>query len=165
MNGAMIHRPTFGQRLARRLGFRYVLAELPPEAEAMPGWMMTSVDVSLSLTDRLRLLVSGRLELDMRQATDALVDKCITATSFSIPAPWEGSRRAPPEPVKDRPREPLVEGQEEDALFPGEEFDVADKPPSFWLRLMTAVGVALSAGLVVSLVVLAFLSFAPDLWE
>ncbi len=161
-----MHRtPTFGQRTARALGFRYHMRELPPEAEGMPGWMMTRVDVSLNLGDRLRILVSGRVEFDLRQATDGPVDTCLTATSFRIPAPWEASRRAAPPPALDRPPEPLVEGQDEASLLPGEEHDVGRMERPIWMRLMMAVGVALSAGLVVTAIALAFMTIAPDLWE
>lgn len=87
---AVAARPTFSRRFWRALGWRYHLADLPAEADAMPGWAMTHVKLQFDLLDRLRLLTSGRLRLDIRQGLDAPVGQIISATSFEILPPGSG---------------------------------------------------------------------------
>ena len=78
--------PSFAERFWRRLGYRYHLQDVP-ETD-MPGWMMTKTVIHFDFADRLRLLFSGRLKLDTRQATNVVVDKCISTVSFSISPPF-----------------------------------------------------------------------------
>ncbi len=81
------HLPTKTERFWRWLGFRYQLLELP-ETE-LPGWMMTKTVIHFDLGDRVRLLLTGRLTIHTRHATDVQVDKCISAASFEIARPGE----------------------------------------------------------------------------
>lgn len=83
----MEYRPTFAERFWRKAGYRYHLQELPDEADGMPGWAMTHVNLTLSFTDRLRLLISGRMRLDVRQAMSESVTTVISATSVEIVRP------------------------------------------------------------------------------
>ena len=88
-DGAMYHRPTMLERFWRSIGFRYHLVDLPDDLEPSRGWMMTRVHLDFSLADRLRLLLTGRLRLDIRQAPNVAVDDCISAASWRIAAPYE----------------------------------------------------------------------------
>ena len=86
--GAMINRPTIRERFWRALGFRYHLVDLPHDIEQkLPGWMMTRSLIAFSLSDRVRLLLTGRLYLDLRQASDVSVSEVHSALSFRIGAP------------------------------------------------------------------------------
>lgn len=86
---AMASRPTFMQRAWRRLGWRYHLVDLPetPEVERMPGWAMTRVRLEFSFGDRIRLLLTGRVRLDIRQKLSADVADIVSAASIEILPP------------------------------------------------------------------------------
>lgn len=87
-NTAMEYRPNWRERLCRRLGYRYHLAELPDGIEdVMPGWMVTNSVIHFSMADRIRLLFSGELRMETRHALDAKVDDVISAMSFRIGDP------------------------------------------------------------------------------
>ena len=84
-----IYKPTLRQRFFRWLGFRYHRVDLPDNIEAtMPGWMMTTCRVHFDFADRLRLLLTGKLHIDIRQATSQQVDSAVNTTSFEIIPPW-----------------------------------------------------------------------------
>lgn len=85
-NFAKEYVPTRTERFWRWLGFRYHLYELP-ETD-MPGWMMTKTAIQFDWADRLRLLLTGRINIDIRQATDVKVSTCASAVSFEIVPPW-----------------------------------------------------------------------------
>lgn len=86
-NIAMEYRPTKAERFWKALGFRYHLSDLPDDAP-QEGWMMTKTVIKFSMADRLRLLLSGELRIDIRQATGTKVYRCVTAVSFEITHPW-----------------------------------------------------------------------------
>jgi hypothetical protein len=88
-NFAMEYRSTFMLRVWRRLGWRYQLVELPetPEVERMPGWAMTRVRLHFSLVDRVRLLLTGRVRVDIRQKMSADVADIVSAASIEILPP------------------------------------------------------------------------------
>ena len=88
-NFAMEHKPTRRERFWTRLGYRYFLVDLPDDAAQMPGWMMTTTRLEFSIADRLRLFLSGKIKIDIRQATDVPVEKCVSAASFSITPPFQ----------------------------------------------------------------------------
>ncbi len=86
----MAYKLTLRERFFRALGFRYHLVNLPDDIETtMPGWMMTSCRMHFDFRDRLRLLLTGKLNLEIRQATSQQVDEAISATSFRIVPPFE----------------------------------------------------------------------------
>lgn len=87
-NLAMYHRPTLRQRFWRSVGFRYHLHDLDDDP-ALPGWMMTETKIEFSVADRIRLLLTGRLHLTLRQATNVEVDHARSAMSFRIGHPGE----------------------------------------------------------------------------
>src|SRR5258707_7790648 len=62
--------PTFAQKFWRALGFRYHLGDEPPDSEQLRGWMKTDMHLHFGWTDRLRLLVSGRLFIASIVSTD-----------------------------------------------------------------------------------------------
>lgn len=86
---AVAYRPTFMQRAWRRLGWRYHMVDLPetPEVERMLGWAMTRVRLEFSFGDRIRLLLTGRVRLDIRQKMSADVADIVSATSIEILPP------------------------------------------------------------------------------
>jgi hypothetical protein len=86
---AMEHRPTIGERLARRLGFRFSLGEEPGYTEGFEGWARTTVRFQFTFLDRLRILASGRLNVDLTHYADKKFDQMRTRTDFRILAPWE----------------------------------------------------------------------------
>lgn len=55
--------PTRAQRFWRAVGFRYHFGDDPPDADLLPGWMRTDMGLCFSWSDRLRLLLTGRLRI------------------------------------------------------------------------------------------------------
>lgn len=88
-NFAMEYKPTRRERFWKWLGYRYFLVDLPDDTDQMPGWMMTTTRIEFSIADRLRFLLSGKIKIDIRQATDVRVERCVSAVSFSITPPFE----------------------------------------------------------------------------
>lgn len=89
-DGAIEYQPTRRERFWRALGFRYHLTDLPDGIDKeFPGWMMTKSFIQFSFRDRLRLLLTGRLFLDTRHATNVQVDSAKSALSFRIAAPGD----------------------------------------------------------------------------
>ena len=89
-NEASFHKPTRRERFWRAIGFRYHFTDLPEGIhEDLPGWMMTKSFIHFSVADRLRLLLTGRIYMDMRQATNVAVAKACSALSFRIAAPGD----------------------------------------------------------------------------
>lgn len=58
---AMCAKPTLRDRICRALGWRYHLGDEPPDVDGMPGWMRTDIRFRFNWSDRLRLLLTGRL--------------------------------------------------------------------------------------------------------
>ena len=85
----MEYRPTFAERFWRKAGYRYQLQELPEETSTMPGWAMTRIYLHFSFMDRVRLLISGNLHLDVRQAMSESVTTVVSSTSIDIMRPGE----------------------------------------------------------------------------
>lgn len=56
-----VHVPTLRERFWRWAGFRYYLGDDPPDIEALSGWMKTDIRLHFGFTDRLRLLLTGKL--------------------------------------------------------------------------------------------------------
>lgn len=83
------YRPTLTDRLARALGFRFHLGEEPHGVDNMPGWARTTVRLKFSVGDRLRILLGGRLHVDLTHYADQRFDEMKSRTDLRIPAPWE----------------------------------------------------------------------------
>ena len=93
------YKPTLGERLTRCLFPRRYLHPLSEDQEAKladggfaPGELMTTTVIALSWPDRLRVLASGKLRVDVRSATDVLVSKMQSRSETSVLAPWERLR-------------------------------------------------------------------------
>ena len=90
MNLCQMYKPSRVERFWRKAGFTTAHAELPEGIEAThPGWMMTNTRMHFSFGDRLRLLLTGRLHLTLRQATSQEVDEAVSAMSHRILYPGE----------------------------------------------------------------------------
>lgn len=88
-NSAMIHVPTLRERFWRALGFRYHLGDEPDGADKMAGWMRTSASIDFSFADRLRLLLTGRLRIELTQHTTVQVDQSMNRLDWQIKAPGD----------------------------------------------------------------------------
>lgn len=58
----MEYKPTLAERFWRKLGFHFHLGEHEPD-EPWQGWVKHRSGIHFDWRDRLRLLISGRLEL------------------------------------------------------------------------------------------------------
>lgn len=87
-NFAMYHRPTLLERIARRLGFTFRMGDEPEGVDDYPGWARTELRIGLSFLDRLRLLVSGRLDISMTHYADVRFNEMKNRTDLRLPAPW-----------------------------------------------------------------------------
>jgi hypothetical protein len=88
-DGACYFRPTLAQRVARLLGFKFHLGEEPSGIDALPGWAQTKINLHISFADRVRLLVSGRLDLTVTQYANQQIDLQKNRVDLRFPAPWE----------------------------------------------------------------------------
>lgn len=74
-----------------RLGFRHGHAprgeqdsELPGWA---PGWLVTDTRIHLGWSDRLRVLISGKLHVESFTKTDVVVSRALTTTGIGVLPP------------------------------------------------------------------------------
>lgn len=88
-NGAMYHVQTLGERAWRWLGFRYHLGDEPEGVEKMQGWLCTDSRIDFSLSDRLRLLLTGKLRMRLIQHTDVQIECSKNRFDWHILAPGE----------------------------------------------------------------------------
>jgi hypothetical protein len=85
---AMYHTPTRRERFWRWAGFVYIRTDLPDDIDLThPGWMITTALFKFTFWDRVRLLVSGDLHVEIRQATTQHVDESVNAISHHIRPP------------------------------------------------------------------------------
>lgn len=85
---ALEHRPTWRERLAKRLGFRFMLGDEPVGTDGWEGWARTNLRMHFSIADRVRILISGRLNANLTHYTDKRFDEMRTRTDLHIPPPW-----------------------------------------------------------------------------
>ena len=88
-NGAIHHVPTLREKAWRWLGFRYHLGAEPAGIEQMQGWMCTKSRIHFGWADRIRLLVSGRLSMQLVQHTTVQVEGTKNRFDWHILAPGE----------------------------------------------------------------------------
>ena len=69
-NGCFYNEPTLMERFWRKVGFHYHLGDEPQGAESLPGWSQTNQYFHFGWSDRLRLLISGRLLVKLTMSTD-----------------------------------------------------------------------------------------------
>lgn len=67
---AMAYVPTRRVRFWRKLGFRFHLGEDPENCDAFQGWMQTCTTFRFCWSDRLRLLLTGRLQVTISNHLD-----------------------------------------------------------------------------------------------
>lgn len=85
--GYSTYMPTLAERFWRFAGWHSHYPELPEEVRDWPGWAATDVNIYLGFTDRLRLLLNGRLLLKLRHAADKPFDEMVTASSVELVRP------------------------------------------------------------------------------
>lgn len=83
-NGFQEFRPSLGYRVLRALGFKLPYVPRPPETEEFPSFICTTTHVNLSFLDRLRLLVSGRLEVESVVRTSVEVPHAVTKSEVGV---------------------------------------------------------------------------------
>ena len=90
-NRAMVYTPTLGDKVRRVLGYRFHHGDEPPQLDPAKhiGWMKSNANFKFSFGDRVRLLFSGRLNVELTQYPDAQVDECVNSVSYQIFAPFE----------------------------------------------------------------------------
>lgn len=62
-NHAFYSVPTIRQKFWWALGFRFHFGAEPPDADLLPGWMRTDMGLRFRWSDRMRLLLTGRLRI------------------------------------------------------------------------------------------------------
>lgn len=77
--------PTWGERVSRGLGFRGAYQQRPDETEEFPSYMVTSVRIGLSLLDRLRILLTGKIDVETVSQTDVEVRRVKSQSSVGVP--------------------------------------------------------------------------------
>lgn len=83
-----VYKPTLRERFWRAAGFHYHHGDDPPDIEALTGWMKTDIHLHFSFTDRVRLLLTGKLfvasvvHMDTPSPT-----RCKSRVDFMIHAP------------------------------------------------------------------------------
>lgn len=89
-NEAMVHIPTWRDKMWRWLGFNYHLGEEPQGSETMPGWAMTDVKFQFNKRDRIRLLFSGKLSIKVvMYAKTELPERMRNRVDWRIKRPGE----------------------------------------------------------------------------
>ena len=86
-NGIQVYTPSLTERLWRALGYRSHRPEMSEDGEKLPFWIMTNTHVNMSILDRIRLLVSGKMIVRTETRTDVPVAITITASSVEIERP------------------------------------------------------------------------------
>jgi hypothetical protein len=84
---AMERRPTLRERLGRRLGYTFRLGDEPAGGDDLPGWARTIVRTRFSWGDRLRLLITGRFDVELTHYLSAPVDYLVNRTDVRFPPP------------------------------------------------------------------------------
>lgn len=82
-------RPTAAQRIARALGFRFLLGEDPAGVEQLPGWAKSEVRLRLTFLDRVRVLLSGKIDISLTHYADQQITTQKNRVDLRFPAPWE----------------------------------------------------------------------------
>lgn len=84
-----IYKPTIRERFWRASGFRHANAERPDSDEEgwAPGWLAVNTFAHLGWLDRLRLLISGNVEIECFVKTDVSIGKSRAVSSVGILPP------------------------------------------------------------------------------
>ena len=88
-NFAVIYTPTMAERMWRKVGFRTHIGDDPADVDALPGWVRTHTRMHFGWADRLRLLLTGRLTIDLTQYAPVKVDWTKNRLDWRISYPGE----------------------------------------------------------------------------
>ena len=72
------------ERVARRLGFRRAYQERPEETAEFPSYMVSNIRIGVSILDRLRLLISGKMEVEIVTQTDVEVHHAKSQSNVGV---------------------------------------------------------------------------------
>lgn len=84
---ACAYTPTRIERFWRRLGYRYHLGDEPDGVDELPGWMCTTTRMHFGVLDRLRLILTGRLTIQLVQHLPARCDFAKNRLDWKIEPP------------------------------------------------------------------------------
>ena len=77
----------FDERFWRWLGFHCAHQERPEETAEFPSYIVTDVHIGVSLLDRLRLLISGKLEVEVVTQTSVEVPHARSKSAVAVSRP------------------------------------------------------------------------------
>lgn len=85
------YKPTWRDYFRLMFGYHRHVPDVDkhPDAAVMPGWFKTVVHVHLDIWDRLRLLVSGRVLVEIENRANVSVDRVISDSAVTIVSPFE----------------------------------------------------------------------------
>lgn len=87
-DGCQAYRPTAAQRLWRALGFRTPFVPYPDQEDGfVEGRMLITAVSELDWADRLRVLLSGKVQHSCSVQTDILVGRAKTTVRFGVLPP------------------------------------------------------------------------------
>lgn len=87
---AAVARPTWRQRIFRKLGWRFHLGDEPEGVDGWSGWVKTEIMLKFSVLDRIRLLFSGHLRVYSIVHSDAPSPlRCKSRVDYWIVPPGE----------------------------------------------------------------------------
>lgn len=94
-DGVMEYRPSIGERILRRIGYNHTkIPEVPPVVEqSLPVWGATVAKVNLSKWDRILLLFSGCLRIEIRHQFQHDPGQVYTASEACVK--WRHDERVP----------------------------------------------------------------------
>jgi hypothetical protein len=88
--GAFYRAPTWGERLRYWVGYGWVHQRwFDEEPEGCPYWAKTVVVVNLSFAHRLRLLLTGALQIDLEHRSNVQIDKMVSISSICLIGPGD----------------------------------------------------------------------------
>jgi|GEM_PF-4635733 len=91
MDTAQIYTPTWQERLGRRF-FPQAICHTP-EVHGAKDCVVITTTATLSFTGRLRALVSGRIQVETRTATECKVGRVLTLSATTVLPPRWMERR------------------------------------------------------------------------
>ena len=96
-DGAFEYIHTFWDKVLSRLGYRMNHEDEPPTLDPKKhvGRMHTVAEFSFRWPDRLRLLLTGRLKVEITHYTTQQIDESVNSVSYRIFAPGEQSASYP----------------------------------------------------------------------
>ncbi len=86
--------PTWGERLRWHLGYSWIVQKwFEEEPEGCPYWSKTSVVIRLSFGHRLRLLMTGAIQVDLEHRSNVQIGKMVSISSLCLIGPGDGRLR------------------------------------------------------------------------